>query len=328
MKRFIAGIFGAVLVLNGMAIPAMGGAGPTYNVQMGALLDETIFADGNNFYPDQISIHPADQLRFTTGGFHTATLLPVNEDPDTWLAANAAPGGEYSLLQPDPDDGPNGFKYNVQKILLPSDPDCGTTTACNYDGTAVVNSGVAIDGPLEFTTRLDVPAGSTVWAVCTIHPGTMRMQIDVVAEATPVQTQADIDTARAAAIADDTAAAQALHDGLIDDHSSHLEGDRKVWDMYAGYDTEQASRSSASSRPSRESGRAKESSGTSAICSPKTTRSASIGNKRERGSWPTTSSCSATRMATLDRAQTGPSNSKARRSATTRPSWRRTRRSR
>jgi plastocyanin len=239
VKRLFAGSFGAILITSVLVAPAFGGAGPTYNVQTGAFYGD-LPASGNNFYPEQLSIHPADQINFVVNGFHTATLLPVNEDPDTWLAANAAgPEAPYEFFQADPDDGANAFKYNVSNLFFPSSFDCGSADApCDYDGSSLVNSGVALGDSLEFTTRLDVPAGSTVWAICFLHPAAMRMEIDVVDEATPVQTQEEIDSAYSAAVAQEASDAAALHEQLLDQHSSHMEGNRKVWDMYAGYDTE------------------------------------------------------------------------------------------
>ena len=239
MKRMVAAVFALALLMGVAATPAFGGAGPTYTVQVGAFYADDLPAAGNNFYPEQMSIHPADQLNFFSGGFHTATLLPVNEEPDAWLAANA--GGldtPYGLLQNDPDDGTPAFKYNVGGIFFPTNPLCGTSsTPCDYNGSGVLNSGISLGGPLDFTARLDVPAGSTVWALCLIHAG-MEMEINVVDEAVPVQTQDELDAAYAAAIAAEEADARDLHEQLLNDHSSHMEGDRKVWDMWAGYDTD------------------------------------------------------------------------------------------
>ena len=239
MRRFLATIFGLALFVGVAATPAFGGSGPTYNVQVGAFYADDLPASGNNFYPEQMSIHPADQLHFTSDSFHTATLLPVNEDPDDWIAANAAGlDTPYGLLHSDPDDGTPAFKYNAAGVFFPSCFFCGgASSPCPYDGSSVVNSGIALDGPMDFTTRLDVPAGSTVWAICLIHAG-MRMEIDVVDEGTPVQTQAEMDAARAAKIADEEADARALHEQLLNDHSSHMENGHKVWDMSVGYDTD------------------------------------------------------------------------------------------
>ncbi|MGH2753559.1 MAG: hypothetical protein ACRDLB_03930 [Actinomycetota bacterium] len=93
----------AVLMLGVMAAPAGGGVGTTYNVQVGAFYSEDLPAVGNNFYPEQMQVHPAEQLNFASGGFHTATLLPLGEDPDAWFAANAAsPDDPFFFREPRP----------------------------------------------------------------------------------------------------------------------------------------------------------------------------------------------------------------------------------
>jgi plastocyanin len=240
MKRLSAAAFGVALIMTVFVPPAVGGGEPTYIVQTGAFYNGDAPAEGNNFYPEQISVHRGDRIEFTSGGFHTVLLIPVNQDPDTWLADNAGPTGEYSFVLPDTDDGANAFKYNRDKVLFPSDSDCGTVTApCNYGGVTPIHSGAPIGPPLDFAARFDVPAGSTVWAICQIHPMGMRMEIDVVPGDTVVQTQGEIDAAAAAAQADEAADAEALHDQLLTQHGSHFEAGHRVWDMYAGYDTEE-----------------------------------------------------------------------------------------
>ena len=170
-----------------------------------------------------------------TEGFHSATLLPLGEDPDAWFADNASDVGEpFFILQSDPDDGVNGYKYN-NAAIFGTETTCGTDSACVFDGSGVVSSNVLGSDP--FLTRLDVPAGSHVWVVCLIHHE-MRMEIDVVDDASAVQTQADIDTDRDVRLAQEGAEAQALHDQMLDEHSSHTENGRKVWDITVGVDTE------------------------------------------------------------------------------------------
>ena len=237
MKRLLAAASGAVLVMSVLAVPAMGGAGPTYTVQLGGHYGD-FPAAGNNFYPDQIQLHPADQLSFVPEGFHSATLLPLGEDPDAFFAANAAALDDpYFLLHTDPDDGAKGYKYS-NEALLGTESGCGTDTACNYDGSRLVSSNLAIEEP--FLTRLDVPAGSQLWAVCLIHHS-MRMQIDVVDTGTPVQTQAEIDADTAARLEQEGDDARALYNQLKDQHSSHDVNGQKVWDVSVGHDTDEFS---------------------------------------------------------------------------------------
>jgi plastocyanin len=235
MKRSFAVLAGAILVMSVLAVPAMGGAGPTYTVQLGGFYGDTNPGSGNSFYPDSMQVHSADQLSFVNNAFHSATLLPLGTDPDAWLEANAsAIGDPYYPIVTDPDDGAKGFKYN-NGVLFGTETTCGTDTACTYDGSTVVSSNILNSDP--FLVRLDVPVGSQVWVQCLIHPA-MRQQVDVVDDATPVQTQAEIDADTATRLADEAADALALHEQLVDEHSSHNENGRKVWDVFAGYDTE------------------------------------------------------------------------------------------
>ncbi|MGH2753560.1 MAG: hypothetical protein ACRDLB_03935 [Actinomycetota bacterium] len=136
----------------------------------------------------------------------------------------------------DPDDGEKGYKYSHLALMGNVDPACGAPEApCDYDGTSVVSPNILGEGP--FTVRLDVPAASSFWVVCLIHHG-MRMEVDVVDAATPVQTQAEIDAATAAKQAQEAADAEALHEQMLDQHQSHDENGQKVWDVFAGFDTE------------------------------------------------------------------------------------------
>jgi len=77
--------------------------------------------------------------------------------------------------------------------------------------------------------------------VCLIHPH-MRMKINVVDNNTATTTQADIETAKAAQIAQDQDWGEATHNRMKARRSSHVGANGvRVWDAWAGIDNHWAS---------------------------------------------------------------------------------------
>lgn len=210
----------------------------TYNIQIGARLPGG--AESMRFFPSSLKVHEGDQLHYTSGGFHTATLLPVGESAQDWVDANASTQDQpFSHYRFDPDDGVGDLKENVDALIQNRD-DCGPFTGgtpCDFDGVTVLNSGVAFEGPLDFTAIVNAPAGNSFWVVCLIHPH-MRMKVTVVPDLDPTTTQGEIDANRSAKIAQDTDAALALDAKYEAKQTKHrTRSGRMVWDVWQGVDS-------------------------------------------------------------------------------------------
>jgi len=224
------------------AVPAS--ALTTYDVTVGQFLAGAP-AESQRFLPGRIDVHQGDTLHFASEGFHTATLLPVGQAPQSWYDDVAIIGSSdpFSLVQPDPDDGPGAFKFG-NLALNASDPACGAPEqpACAFDGTGdpvggVLNSGAAFFAPLDLAVDVGVPAGSSFWVICVVHGPDMSMRVDVVGNASPASDPADLAATNAAQIEQDTDAAAALHEKMSGKQSSHTTPDGKVvWDAWAGVD--------------------------------------------------------------------------------------------
>ncbi len=134
--------------------------------------------------------------------------------PVAWFEESATVGTSqpYALIQPDPDDGPTSSEFGLG-AFFPSDPTCGGPglPACSFTGSAVVNSGVPLEGPLDFGVQVNVGAGNSSYVVCIVHGPEMRLRVDVVPSGAPASDPGDLADAVDAAIEQDTDSAGALH---------------------------------------------------------------------------------------------------------------------
>jgi len=211
-------------------------AATAYSIQVGGDAGVSgVGFEGMRFLaPPDFSVHKGDTITFNFAGFHTATLLPDDQqNPDTWRAQNQAGlGSPYSLVVPDSDDGPTQFEFN-NAVVLQSDPSCGTaTTPCDYAGNAVVNSGAFNS---SFTVTIDDNPGASLWVICLIHPD-MAMHISVVPTGTAATDQAAIDTYKSQTLAADHESARALIPRLEKQTKHKTSSGLVVWDAFAGFD--------------------------------------------------------------------------------------------
>lgn len=224
-RRSAALVAAAVLagVMVGPAGPAK--AQGTLDVQVGAPLFEMAGgapADGMRFMAPPLTVHKGDTLNFGFAGFHTATLLPKNQDADAWIDANASGLDEpYNDIVLDPDDtgldpGSSAAKPAVKfnnAVAFQSDPTCGfaPAPACTYDGSSVLSSGLPFSEDQQpLSVVVDANPGDTFWVICLLHLG-MRLQVNVVADEEATTTQAEVDAYRDATTASDAQAAAELH---------------------------------------------------------------------------------------------------------------------
>lgn len=233
----ILGVLTATAMLASLGITSQAQAQTVYQVAVGAFF-QTSPGEEMMFLPDRIRVHQGDMLAFSSESFHTATFLTGGTDASDWLEDNAsAIGDPFFIAEPDTDDGPAAAKFNLD-VLGPTTPFCGAPgTPCDYDGSAVLNSGVPLAGPMDFNVTVNAGAGSAFWVVCLIHQN-MRMRVNVVSPASATSDPAQIAAERDAQIAQDEDAALALHRRLKDRQSFHRNANgKKIWDAWAGFDT-------------------------------------------------------------------------------------------
>jgi len=190
-------------------------------------------ADYMNFLPRTISVHQGDSITFE-GEFHTATALPVGvTSANAWIGTHARHLGQrYFFLAKDDEAGRLIFN---PRVLYPQN--CSMGKPCMYDGSQLVNSGgLGLLGPPKSTFTINVAAGKSFWVICLIHPQ-MQLQVHVVPNSQPVQTQAQIDASTTKLVAAATARATSLWQKLQQQHSHVTKSGRRVVDAFAGFDS-------------------------------------------------------------------------------------------
>jgi plastocyanin len=203
--------------------------------------------------PYTVRVHRGDTVTFDLLNGSTAALLPSDTSAQDWLDENwYGADAPYSPAQADDEAGE--YIDNFDATDTPSDASCGNSgeAACEYDGRGLVYSGSVFSQPppgdgqefpdsMTFATTIDAQHGDRVWVVNLLFPGE-RMKIEVVPNGEAATTQAEIDTARAAQLAEDQEWADAMHAKMKTKRTSHVASDgTRVWDAWAGIDNEHAS---------------------------------------------------------------------------------------
>lgn len=193
------------------------------------------------FFPSTIEVLAGDVIRFTAVGDHSAALLPLNQDPATWISTYyTGAEGAWSMYVADPDEGPSAIKLNNRAVVPPAE--CGTaSTPCAFDGSGdgedgVLSSGVRLGTPLDFYVQIDAPSGSTFWVVDLVDPE-LRMKVDVVSS--NPSSQATIDAEKADLVAKDAAAATKLRKKYAAKKVAikNKKGRTIGWKAWAGFDS-------------------------------------------------------------------------------------------
>jgi plastocyanin len=201
------------------------------------------------FLAPALNVHKGDTLTFDFAGFHTSTLLPVGTDFLVFRASMAGGVGKpYSMFKPDPDDS-TAEGAPADRPALKDNPaastrtiggapaDCGTADdPCDYDGGAVVNSGLPLDQSLSsFTVTVDADPGESFWVICLLHTH-MNLRINVVANSAATTTQEQIDSTKASMIALDQEWANETDARLLRAKSSRMTANGRVHDVKVGVD--------------------------------------------------------------------------------------------
>jgi plastocyanin len=194
-----------------LAIPAASSAA-TRDVYMGTppksqkTLNETYFADANQFFPTKTTIHVGDTVRFLPVGFHNLSLPKKGGKPTPAIA----PTGQ--LVSGEKDAAGADFWFNGQPsygfntALLPPKSLFGKSVS--YNGSKLVDSGLPIqDKPGAVKVKFTKTGSFTYY--CTLHDG-MKGQVKVVAK----RSSAPSSKGQAAAIAKQVAQAISTAKGL------------------------------------------------------------------------------------------------------------------
>lgn len=183
--------------------------------------------------------------------FGGAALLPEGTGPLEWHSENTqeldSPFGfilsdpDADLEEPFPTDAP--YKFNAG-LDTPTDSTCGSTAdaPCEFDGTSFLWGGNRFTGAPgdpegHFFVEITANPNTTLWATSPFGVNRLAtLKINVVS--TGVDTQTFVDDAAADIRTTETDAASALHAKLSKASTSHKVGGKRVWDAYAGYDTD------------------------------------------------------------------------------------------
>lgn len=184
-------------------------------VQAGALHPDNPSApyEYTRYYPDTIKVHRGQTVRWNAvgdgvaTGFHTITFSSAGRPP--FIRADEAPNayGAPTAWFAGSDCGRNGL---------------GPCVLQSRD--QFVSSGIPPLGGSPFEVTVDLPPGTYEY-FCTVHPA-MAGAVEVVGDAEPVPTPEQTAAARAAAIAQDSAAADELFAQDQVPHSTIEDGQR------------------------------------------------------------------------------------------------------
>ena len=192
---------------------AAGGEDGTFTIVSGAAVEEgDTDINGFDFYPSEVQARPGDTLRFTNGSGaipvpHTVTL-GTGADVGTQIPPPVAEGvGQVPAVW--------GTCVS-QQALAPEDTDCpdgnaefpqagDTVDMAPFADQGFYNSGIFDPGQTVVVPIADDAAPGMYSFVCYLHPATMEMTVEVVAEDEQVQTQSDLDAAAQEAIEADLA---------------------------------------------------------------------------------------------------------------------------
>jgi plastocyanin len=126
-----------------------------------------------NFYPDRVTISPGDSIKLNTVGFGDTIFVPKGE---------AVPG----FAVPNPDSPVTGAKdaagndlwFNGQAPFAPNLAALSRGGGKVVDGTKVVSSGLALDGPAK-PWKVRFPKAGTYTLRSVLHPG-VKLRVNVV----------------------------------------------------------------------------------------------------------------------------------------------------
>jgi plastocyanin len=182
----------------------------TRTVDMGLpLKDQKTFnqkynSDVNNFFPQGVTIHAGDSVRFVPTGFHTIDFPAKGQKPTALIAptgqnvsgANDAAGNPFWF------NGQSGLAFNptLLKFLFGK--------KVSYTGAKRVNSGLPVQNHPK-TVTVKFPKAGTFTYFCDVHPG-MKGTVRVVSAKRAIPSAKAVTKLVTKQLAADTKTAKAL----------------------------------------------------------------------------------------------------------------------
>ncbi|MEA2487830.1 MAG: hypothetical protein QOF16_1484, partial [Actinomycetota bacterium] len=240
-----AGLLAASIIAG----PAHGAT--TLTVRAGMGFGKTIPAGTARIMaPDQdgnptVNVHTDDVIHFAGAA---PALLPQGQEPMSWWDQYGGGSGRpFSFFVSDPDadsqgvDAPNKVNPTVENGNANG---CGDSeaNACSYDGsdadpvTGVLNPG----DTQQFYVKITASPNTTLWALNPPPTAHTILRINVVPNGQAATTQAELDSAKTSGLAKDLRTYHRVVKKLSKPTFTSSGGHR-VYDAYAGYDTETVS---------------------------------------------------------------------------------------
>jgi plastocyanin len=210
-------------------------AATTYEIIVGADYFESAGIPGfsTRFYPGSVKLHKGDILHFA--GFGAPALLPKDLSTAEAIERFAFdPTDPYSNPVPDPDDGPDAWKFDFSKFT-PTFVGCGTAdNPCEWAGSDPDAVGIPEEVPEIYVTITANP-GDVIYANLFGYSHDADFRIEVVAQNETASTQAELDTRASQLQRDDLDKAGALLNRFSTRESSHVTRDgTRVTDVWVG----------------------------------------------------------------------------------------------
>jgi plastocyanin len=166
-----------------VVLPAGLAHATTYTVDMGTppasqKAFQNLGADVNAFFPNAITIHKGDKIRFAPVSFHSVDIPKKGDIP----LPLAAPSGKTIANDLDPAGNPYWFNgqpdLEFPPAILPPNLKYGKTVT--FSGKASVRSGLPLGDKLKPMTVKFTKTGTFTY-YCNVHPG-MKGKVHVVAK--------------------------------------------------------------------------------------------------------------------------------------------------
>lgn len=234
MKRRLAAL-AAISLLAALVQAGTARAQTVFEVEVGQDFFESAGIPGfsSRFYPGSIQIHKGDTLHFF--GFGAPTLFPEGMTTAEALERFAyEPGDPYTNPIPDPDEGPDAWKFDFSKFA-PTLTDCGTSgDPCVWDGSAPDQIGIPPESPEMYVT-ITANQGDVIYANLFGFDHDSEFRIEVVGQNETVSTQAELDARAALLKQDDFDKAASMFGRYQSRQSSHRgPNGARITDVWVG----------------------------------------------------------------------------------------------
>lgn len=209
----------------------------TYDVGLAQIFfDQGAPGFSARFYPGSIKVHEGDMIRFD---LEPEALLPGGDYPQELMGEAGEIGHPRNPFIWDPDDGEKALKANFDFFFGGEGDTCGRSEAdpCIWGpGDQPIFPVFAEEPPFELLTRVDAPAGTTLWASSIMGSDVnVNFKVQVVPNNEEASTQEALDARAESLRQKDFENALALHNKMKSKKTFHINAaGKKVWDVFVG----------------------------------------------------------------------------------------------